>query len=173
LQPGYVRSPAGRFGGSGADRDSYRRIDANIDTDADRNFYRHINRDALAYYYFYCHTDADGDADFYGHTCSNACPERSRRADAYGYFYRHTRTDSDSCPTYGHADASVSVPTRWAGPAGHVASLSRVPQGTGLHHWHSMRHGGQPVGRRSARLLQRLAPLSGSRVERGRRSWSI
>jgi hypothetical protein len=166
LQPGCVRSPAGRFGGSGADRDSYRRIDANIDTDADRNFYQHINRDALAYYYFYCHTRTDSDAcPTYGHTCSNA--------DAYSYFYRHTRTDSDACPTYGHADASVSVPTRWAGPAGHVTSLSGVPQGTGLHHWHSMRRGGQPIGRRSARLLQRLAPLSGSRVERGRRNWSI
>jgi hypothetical protein len=115
LQPGYIRSPAGRFGGSGANRDSHcyarrelclersrrgdRGVDANIDTDADRNFW-HLYRDADVYCHFYCHADADGDAAPYKHTHCDT--------NTYRYFYCYANADSDACPTHGHADASVS-----------------------------------------------------------------
>ena len=97
----YIRSPASHFGGRGADRDFYRCIDADIDTDSDCNTYSQAYRDTVAYcycyFYCYCYTDAASDVNPYEH--------------AHRYFNRHTRTDSDTGPTYGHADASVSVPT--------------------------------------------------------------
>ena len=82
-----------------------------MDTDADRDLYRHAYRDGDVHCYCY--------AAPYGHAY--------RDGDAYHHFYRHTRADSDARVAYGHADASVSVPARWTSPVGYVASLSRVP----------------------------------------------
>ena len=87
-----------RFGSSSADSNPYCGINADMDTDADRNLHGHTYCDADAYCYLYRHADTDGDA--YHYFYRHACPERSRRASA----------DSDACPAYGHADASVSVP---------------------------------------------------------------
>jgi hypothetical protein len=126
----YIRSPASHFGGRGTDRDFYRCIDADIGTDSDCNTYSHAYRDTVAYCYcyFYCYTDAASDVNPYEH--------------AHRYFNRHTGTDSDTGPTYGHADASVSVPTRWSGASGHVASLPWLPQGRGLYRRYGARRGG-------------------------------
>jgi hypothetical protein len=97
-----------RFGSGSADPNPYCCINADMDTDADRDLYGHTYRDGDAHCYYYTapygHAYRDGDAyhHFYRHACpergrratanSDACPERSRRA----------------CPAYGHADASVS-----------------------------------------------------------------
>jgi len=60
LWPRYTCSPAGRFGSGGADRNPYCRIEADMDTDADRKYYLHVY--CVADIYCHCYTDTDGDA---------------------------------------------------------------------------------------------------------------
>jgi hypothetical protein len=86
-----------------------------MDTDAYCNLYSHAYRNGDTH----CHAKADSDVNLYGHADSNA--------DTYSYFNCYPSTNGDSCPAHRHADASVSVPTRWTGPAGHVASLPWLP----------------------------------------------
>ncbi len=88
-----------RFGSGSADPNPYCCLNADMDTDADRDLYGHTYRDGDVHCYY--HADADDDAP-YKHTHCDT--------NTYCYFHCHANADSNACPAYGHADASVSVP---------------------------------------------------------------